>query len=193
MRDHRNHKSTVLAASDRLLFLIPWAHFRAPEAPLRPSRTLSLRNVRADRCYSSRGPSPTTRKKLVFPFAPWGRKARSEGLSEGNAIIGGYWGTVALEGNGDPMIALLFASLLLLATLVDAGWDRSRPLWVRLVVRVVTFAALTWLMQLAVGSPLAPQLAPACQGNEHGLNWSRSDGGCSAPGSPLASSGWRWS
>lgn len=62
------------------------------------------------------------------------------------------------------MIALLFASLLLLATLVDARWDRSRPLWVRLVVRVVTFAALTWLMRLAVGSPLAPQLGARLPG-----------------------------
>jgi small-conductance mechanosensitive channel len=71
---------------------------------------------------------------------------------------------VAPVGQLDPMLALLVASLLLLATLVDARRDRRRPLWVRLVVRVVTFAALTWLMRLAVGSPLAPQLGAGLPG-----------------------------
>ena len=35
---------------------------------------------------------------------------------------------------------------------------------VRLVVRVITFAALTWLTRLAVGSPLAPQLGARLPG-----------------------------
>jgi small-conductance mechanosensitive channel/CRP-like cAMP-binding protein len=54
-------------------------------------------------------------------------------------------------------VPLSFASLLLLATAVDARRDRYRPLWLRLVVRIIVFTTLTWLMQLAVGSPLAPQ------------------------------------
>jgi small-conductance mechanosensitive channel/CRP-like cAMP-binding protein len=60
---------------------------------------------------------------------------------------------------------LLLASLLLLATAIDATRDRRRPLWMRLVVRIVVFAALTWLMQLAVGSPLAPQFRTVVPGD----------------------------
>ena len=58
----------------------------------------------------------------------------------------------------NPLVPLSLASLLLLATAIDAQRDRRRPLWLRLVVRVVVFTVLTWLMQLAVGSPVAPQV-----------------------------------
>lgn len=61
-------------------------------------------------------------------------------------------------------MSLALASLLLLATAVDARRDRRRPLWLRLVLRVSAFAVLTWLMQLAVGSPVAPQLHAATPG-----------------------------
>jgi small-conductance mechanosensitive channel/CRP-like cAMP-binding protein len=56
-----------------------------------------------------------------------------------------------------PLAPLSLASLLLLATAIDARRDRHRPLWLRLAVRIVVFATLTWLMQLAVGSPVAPR------------------------------------
>lgn len=64
----------------------------------------------------------------------------------------------------DPLLALSVASFLLLATVIDARRDGRRPLWVRLCVRVVAFAALTWLLRHAVGSPLAPRLATALPG-----------------------------
>ncbi len=67
---------------------------------------------------------------------------------------------------GGPLISLSLASLLLLAITIDARRDPHRPLWLRLVVRIVAFAALTWLMRLAVGSPVAPQLSAATPGKQ---------------------------
>ena len=64
----------------------------------------------------------------------------------------------------DPAVLLSLASLLLLAIAIDASRDRRRPLWMRLVIRIVAFGALTWLMRLAVGSPVAPQLLAGSDG-----------------------------
>src|SRR5271165_3512687 len=63
-----------------------------------------------------------------------------------------------LVGQQDPLLALSVISVLLLAVFIDARVERHRPLWLRLVVRAAAFAALTWLMGFAVGSPLAPQI-----------------------------------
>jgi small-conductance mechanosensitive channel/CRP-like cAMP-binding protein len=57
-----------------------------------------------------------------------------------------------------PVPSLTLATLLLVATVFDIWRDRKRPLWLRFVIRVVEFAALTWLLQVAVRSPVAPQL-----------------------------------
>jgi hypothetical protein len=57
-----------------------------------------------------------------------------------------------------PVPWLSLATVLMLATAADARRDRRRPLWLRFVIRVTVFAAATWLMQRALGSPLAPQL-----------------------------------
>lgn len=65
-----------------------------------------------------------------------------------------------------PLGSLSLASLLLLAIAIDAWRDRRRPLWLRLVLRIVVFAVLTWLMQLAVVSPLAPQFHAAAPGEQ---------------------------
>jgi small-conductance mechanosensitive channel/CRP-like cAMP-binding protein len=56
-----------------------------------------------------------------------------------------------------PLLSLTLATLLIVATAVDTRWDRNRPLWLRLVIRVAVFGAATWLMHRAIGSPLAPQ------------------------------------
>jgi small-conductance mechanosensitive channel/CRP-like cAMP-binding protein len=64
----------------------------------------------------------------------------------------------------DPVVPLSLASLMLLAAAIDARRDGRRPLWLRLAVRVVVFAGLTWLMQLAVGSPVMPQFRAAVPG-----------------------------
>ena len=63
-----------------------------------------------------------------------------------------------------PPLALLLATLLLTATATDARRDRRRPLWLRLFVRLGSFAVLTWLMQYAVGSPVAPRFPDAIPG-----------------------------
>ena len=80
---------------------------------------------------------------------------RQSGLAKGGVILLDPQGSVA---------PLSLASLLLLATAVDARRDRYRPLWLRLVVRIIAFATLTWLMQFAVGSPVAPQFPAAVPG-----------------------------
>jgi len=59
-----------------------------------------------------------------------------------------------------PVLPLSIASLLLLLTAVDAIRDRHRPLWLHLLFCAGVFAALTWLLQLAIGSPIAPQFHP---------------------------------
>jgi small-conductance mechanosensitive channel/CRP-like cAMP-binding protein len=71
-----------------------------------------------------------------------------------------------MSGLFSPLGSLSLASLLLLAIAIDAWRDRRRPLWLRLVLRLVVFAALTWLMQLAVRSPLAPQFHAAVPGEQ---------------------------
>ena len=57
---------------------------------------------------------------------------------------------------------LSLATILLLGILADAPRDSRRPLWRRLLLRVAVFGVLTWLLQRAVGSPVAPSplLAP---------------------------------
>jgi small-conductance mechanosensitive channel/CRP-like cAMP-binding protein len=60
-----------------------------------------------------------------------------------------------------PALPLMLATLLLIATMFDIWWDRRRPLWLCFIIRAVEFAALTWMLQVAVGSPVAPQLDPA--------------------------------
>ena len=57
-----------------------------------------------------------------------------------------------------PVPPLTLATLLLVATAFDSRRDRKRHLWLRFVIRVVEFAVLTWLLQVAVRSPVAPQL-----------------------------------
>src|ERR1700761_8076209 len=57
----------------------------------------------------------------------------------------------------DPPGPMLFATLLLVAIAIDAPSDRRRPLWLRLAIRAGAFAALTWLVQMALGSPVSPQ------------------------------------
>ena len=71
---------------------------------------------------------------------------------------------MTLLGLQGPLAPLSFASLLLLAAAIDSRRDHRRPLWLDLVVRIVAFAGLTWLMQLAVGSPVVPQLRIAASG-----------------------------
>jgi small-conductance mechanosensitive channel/CRP-like cAMP-binding protein len=71
---------------------------------------------------------------------------------------------MTLQNLFSPLMSLSLATLLLLATAIDARGDGRRPLWVRFVRRVVVFAVLTWLMQLAVGSPLMPQFPNSVPG-----------------------------
>jgi small-conductance mechanosensitive channel len=71
-----------------------------------------------------------------------------------------------LLGWRDPLLPLSLASLLLLAILIDARRDRRRPLWLRFIIRLVTFVILTGLIQLAVGSPIAPHLRAAVPGEQ---------------------------
>jgi small-conductance mechanosensitive channel/CRP-like cAMP-binding protein len=63
----------------------------------------------------------------------------------------------ALLGQFGPLLPLSVASLILLATAIDAWRDQHRPLWLRVVLRLAVFAALTWLLQRAFGSPVLPQ------------------------------------
>jgi small-conductance mechanosensitive channel len=55
-----------------------------------------------------------------------------------------------------PWWPLSAATVLLVGILLDTPRDSSRPLWLRLVIRVTVFAVLTWLLHDAVGSPVAP-------------------------------------
>lgn len=65
-----------------------------------------------------------------------------------------------------PRAPLSLASLVLLAAAIDARNDQRRPLWLRLAVRIVVFTVLTWLMRLAVGSPVAPRLPIGLPGEQ---------------------------
>jgi small-conductance mechanosensitive channel/CRP-like cAMP-binding protein len=64
-----------------------------------------------------------------------------------------------------PWVMLALATVLLLGTFVDARRDTIRPLWLRLVIRLVTFGALTWLLQRSIGLPTvtAESLSPGVQ------------------------------
>ena len=62
-----------------------------------------------------------------------------------------------LLGPIGPLLPLSLASLVLLGTAIDAWRDQHRPLWLRLALRIVVFAGLTWLLQRAFGSPVVPQ------------------------------------
>jgi len=55
-----------------------------------------------------------------------------------------------------PWMPLSLATILLLGVLLDAPRDSARPLWLRLITRGAVFGIVTWLLQHAVGSPLAP-------------------------------------
>jgi small-conductance mechanosensitive channel/CRP-like cAMP-binding protein len=55
-----------------------------------------------------------------------------------------------------PWVLLSLATALLLGVFVDASREARRPLWLRLVMRVILFALLTLLLQHVVGSPVAP-------------------------------------
>ena len=68
-----------------------------------------------------------------------------------------------------PWLPLSLATVLLLGILVGVPRESGKPLWLRLVTRVVVFGVLTWLIELAVGSPVAPSemLSPGV------LVWSR--------------------
>jgi hypothetical protein len=48
-----------------------------------------------------------------------------------------------LPASPGPLLSLTLATLLMLATAVDTRWDRNRPLWLRVVVRVAVFGAAT--------------------------------------------------
>ncbi len=61
-----------------------------------------------------------------------------------------------LPAEAGPILLLSSATVLLLATGIDARKDRHRPLWLRLCVRATAFGGLTWLMQRALGSPIQP-------------------------------------
>jgi small-conductance mechanosensitive channel/CRP-like cAMP-binding protein len=71
-----------------------------------------------------------------------------------------------LLGQPGPLLPLAFATLLLLVTAVDMRRDHRRPLWMRLALRIIVFAGLTWLLQHAVGSPIAPDFHPTLPGEK---------------------------
>src|ERR1700757_2389078 len=52
-----------------------------------------------------------------------------------------------------PWGMLALATVLLLLTFVDTRREATRPLWLRLVIRLITFGALTWLLQRSIGLP----------------------------------------
>jgi small-conductance mechanosensitive channel/CRP-like cAMP-binding protein len=64
------------------------------------------------------------------------------------------------------LLPLTLASVLMLATALDMKLDRKRPLWLRFVIRVAVFGVATWLMQRAIGSPVAPRLDATTTGEE---------------------------
>jgi len=68
--------------------------------------------------------------------------------------------------SSEALLSLALATVLMLATALDTRFDRKRPLWLRLVIRVTVFGAVTWLMQHAIGSPVAPQLHAATTGEQ---------------------------
>ena len=55
-----------------------------------------------------------------------------------------------------PWLPLSVATVLLAGIFVDVPREAGKPLWRRLVTRIVVFGVLTWLIELAVGSPVAP-------------------------------------
>ena len=64
------------------------------------------------------------------------------------------------------LLSLTLASLLMLVTGFDMRFDRHRPLWMRFVIRVAVFGVATWLLDRAIGSPVAPQRHPATTGEQ---------------------------
>jgi hypothetical protein len=77
-----------------------------------------------------------------------------------------------------PVLPLSIASLLLLVTAIDAKRDQYRPLWLSLLLRIGVFAALTWLLQRALGSALVPQFHTTLPGGQFWGRSSKLDGGC---------------
>jgi small-conductance mechanosensitive channel len=64
------------------------------------------------------------------------------------------------------LLSLTLASVLMLATALDTRSDRKRPLWLRFAIRITVFGVATWLMQRAIGSPVAPQFRAASTGEQ---------------------------
>jgi small-conductance mechanosensitive channel/CRP-like cAMP-binding protein len=64
-----------------------------------------------------------------------------------------------------PWVVLALATVLLLVTFVDARRDSTRPMWLRLLIRLITFGALTWLLQRSIGLPTvtAASLSPGVE------------------------------
>ena len=60
-----------------------------------------------------------------------------------------------------PWVMLACATILLVGTFADTQRETMRPLWMRFVIRLITFALLTWLLQRSIGLPTvsAPQLS----------------------------------
>jgi len=72
--------------------------------------------------------------------------------------------------SSEALLSLSLASALMLATALDMRFDRKRPLWLRFVISITMFGVTTWLMQRAIGSPVAPRLHAATTGE---LVWMR--------------------
>ncbi|HUN42493.1 MAG TPA: mechanosensitive ion channel family protein [Acetobacteraceae bacterium] len=68
--------------------------------------------------------------------------------------------------SSEALLSLALASVLMLATALDTRFDRKRPLWLRLVIRVTVFGAATWFMRRAIGSPVTPHLRAATTGEQ---------------------------
>jgi small-conductance mechanosensitive channel/CRP-like cAMP-binding protein len=66
----------------------------------------------------------------------------------------------------EAFLSLTLASVLMLATALDMRLDRNRPLWLGFAIRITVFGVATWLMQRAIGSPVAPQLRAATTGEQ---------------------------
>jgi len=70
--------------------------------------------------------------------------------------VGHHMGLNAVPSTIDinaPWVMLTLATVLLLMTFIDARRDTTRPLWLRLIIRLVTFGALSWLLQRSIGLP----------------------------------------
>jgi small-conductance mechanosensitive channel/CRP-like cAMP-binding protein len=60
-----------------------------------------------------------------------------------------------------PWVMLALSTALLLGTFADARREAARHLWVRLIIRLLTFGCLTWLLQRSVGLPRVSSPLPS--------------------------------